>query len=131
MKITPAAAGWRSASIHQNFYLIITFLLFGFASIIAQTVYIREFLVIFFGNEICLGIIFAAWLMGITLGAAVGALVTDRLKWPVELLTLILIAMCLLLPIEIYVIRLSRSFLNITIGQQISFRSLEIGRAHV
>ncbi|MCK5578583.1 MAG: hypothetical protein KAI63_03570 [Planctomycetes bacterium] len=104
--------------------LVFIFLLLGLVAVIAQTIAIREFLVVFSGNEICLGIIFAAWLIGITLGAGVGAFITDRLSWLIELLALLLIVMCFVLPAEIYFIRISRSFLDIPIGQHIPFWSL-------
>jgi len=36
---------------------------------IAQIIFLREFLVIFFGNELSIGIILSQWLLGITIGA--------------------------------------------------------------
>jgi len=47
----------------------VAFFLLGAYSIATQVLLIREFLVIFFGNELCMGIIFAAWLLSIFLGA--------------------------------------------------------------
>ncbi len=49
------------------------FFLFGFASLIGQILLLREILVIFHGTEISIGIFYSAWLMGIGIGAAVGA----------------------------------------------------------
>ena len=41
----------------------------GFIAIITQVHLVREFLVSFQGNEICIGLIFTVWFMGISLGA--------------------------------------------------------------
>ena len=52
--------------------LTILFFMLGAYSIAAQVYFIRELLVVFFGNELCLGIVFSAWFFGIGLGAAAG-----------------------------------------------------------
>ncbi len=44
-------------------YLIIPLLVLGASGIVAQTVLLRELLVLFAGNELSLGIIFAAWVV--------------------------------------------------------------------
>jgi predicted membrane-bound spermidine synthase len=49
------------------------FVLFGLASLTGQILLLREVLVIFHGTEISMGIFFGAWLMGIGVGASVGA----------------------------------------------------------
>jgi len=49
------------------------FLLFGLASLTGQILLLREVLVIFHGTEISLGIFFGTWLIGIGIGASVGA----------------------------------------------------------
>lgn len=48
------------------------FVLMGMYAIAAQVYFIRELLILFYGNELCLGIIFAAWFAGIGCGAACG-----------------------------------------------------------
>ncbi len=50
-------------------HLYFTGFYFGFSSAIIQVVLIREFLSILRGNELIIGIIFAAWFFGIFLGA--------------------------------------------------------------
>ncbi|MEW5945617.1 MAG: fused MFS/spermidine synthase [bacterium] len=45
----------------------------GFASVILQSVLIREMLVVFYGNELIIGVILGAWLMWIGIGARLGA----------------------------------------------------------
>ncbi|MFH1231325.1 MAG: hypothetical protein V1709_07510, partial [Planctomycetota bacterium] len=105
----------------KNIILIITFIWLGFIAIITQTLCFRELMVIFFGNELCLGIIFTAWLLGITLGAFIASFITDRIKFPTPLLAILLLLIALVLPFQIYSIRLIRLILNIPIGQHIPF----------
>jgi len=54
------------------------FFLFGLASLTGQILLLREILVIFHGTEISLGIFFGSWLLGIGLGAALGARLMRR-----------------------------------------------------
>jgi len=44
------------------------FLFAGFSAVVVQSLFIREMLVIFQGNELSLGIIFSDWLIGAALG---------------------------------------------------------------
>jgi len=48
------------------------FMLMGAQAIAAQIYFIRELLVLLYGNELCIGMIFAAWFAGIGCGAACG-----------------------------------------------------------
>ena len=43
--------------------------LFGFSSVIAQVMLMRELLVVFYGNELALGVMLANWLLWTALGA--------------------------------------------------------------
>ncbi|MEE9200547.1 MAG: hypothetical protein V3V45_03785, partial [Candidatus Brocadiales bacterium] len=62
--------------------LIAALILIGAIATIAQVLLVRELLVVFYGNELCLGVIFGAWLLGVAVGAGVGAIlvrkITDR-----------------------------------------------------
>jgi spermidine synthase len=59
----PPLAGWR---------LSVVFASLGAAALITQAALLRQFLVAFGGNELALGLFFAAWFAGITAGAAFG-----------------------------------------------------------
>ena len=52
-------------------YLI--FLFAGFSAVVIQTLFIREMLVVFQGNELSVGIILSQWLAGTALGNFVAA----------------------------------------------------------
>ena len=51
-------------------------ILFGITAIIIQIVLIREFMLVFYGNELVVGLILASWLFWVALGSQIG----NRLK---------------------------------------------------
>lgn len=85
---------------------------------------IREFLNIFYGNELCLGIVFGAWFLGIASGAFSGAKLDRFFKQPMTAFIVFLFSMCLVLPIQIITIRGARSILSIGTGEYISLLPL-------
>ena len=52
--------------------------LIGFTSVIAQIVLMRELIVVFYGNEISLGIMLAGWLLWTAIGSSVLGQVSAR-----------------------------------------------------
>jgi len=65
--------------------LTIVCILFGAYATAAQISFMRELLIIFFGNELCTGNIFAVWFLGIGIGAIAGGRVGRKQKQPVLL----------------------------------------------
>ncbi len=61
----------------MHIYLAAVFLV-GFSGIIFQVQYLREFLTIFYGNELCIGSILALWLLGVACGALAGFAVPEK-----------------------------------------------------
>jgi predicted membrane-bound spermidine synthase len=55
----------------------------GCHALVGQVILIREFLVISYGHELCLGIVFASWLGGILAGNTLGGRLRDSATWPV------------------------------------------------
>lgn len=66
----------RSRKLKRELYTLY-FSIGGFA-VIWQTILLREFLVVFSGNELTLGVVFAFWLLGVTLGAYLGGKIARR-----------------------------------------------------
>lgn len=98
---------------------LLAFILIGGYSIIVQILFIREFMVVFYGNELCLGIIFASWLIGISLGASIGARAVRQIK---EIWTTFIVyqtIICAVPFIQIYCIRVVREILSIPPGEYI------------
>ena len=56
--------------------------LIGFTAILAQIVLMRELMVVFYGNEISLGIILANWLLWTALGSGVLGRLAGRARNP-------------------------------------------------
>ncbi len=93
----------------------------GFTSIIAQVVLIREFVAVFYGNELSLGLIFAAWLFWVALGSWALGRFSERLQLGAASYALALILVALLLPSEVALTRALRIILDITPGLMIGF----------
>ncbi len=97
------------------------FFFLGVFSIVAQTTIIREFLVVVYGSEFIMGMLFFHWLIGIFLGALGGARITRTCRHPGHWFVLAVIIMCLLLPICITGVRCLYSLSGTTAGAYPSF----------
>ncbi|MFH1825000.1 MAG: hypothetical protein ABH873_07245 [Candidatus Firestonebacteria bacterium] len=106
--------------------LLILFFLFGFYSTISQVILVREFLVIFFGNELCLGTIFFSWLFWISLGAWVFKKVYLKIANPIKIFILCLSISVFVMPFEIFIIRNLRILLGIHSYQLFPFQTMII-----
>lgn len=89
----------------------------GFCALSAQILFIREFLVVFYGNELSLGFIFASWLISVAAGSFVFALFSARIKQKVILFSLCLAVLSFLLPFSLILIRLSRVIMGFNTGE--------------
>ncbi len=72
-------------------FLTIGILLLGFTSIVTQTVLLREFLTVFSGNELVIGIVLANWMILTGAGAYLGQFAKERFfgsNWILILLTM-------------------------------------------
>ncbi|RMF98428.1 MAG: hypothetical protein D6734_00310 [Candidatus Schekmanbacteria bacterium] len=102
----------------------ISFLAFttGVFAIILQSVIIREFLVVSFGNELSIALVLAGWLTGIYAGAFISSQIRSP-KWE-SILLYILTFMPFLSFFILSLIRSSREILNIEAGEYFSFAKL-------
>ena len=100
---------------------LVAFFLLGAYSIATQVLLIREFLVIFFGNELCMGIIFAAWLLSIFLGALLGGRIVSRTQRNLVFFIIIQYFLLAIPAIQIILIRNLRLFLPISSGEYVPF----------
>ena len=101
--------------------MFLVFFLLGFSSIIIQTTLIREFLVVFEGNELCLGGIFGIWFLWIMIGAPVGSLLS---KWVrnVGAIFVVFVILGALSPFaQIYAIRIVRDIFDVPMSLYVSF----------
>ncbi|MDE1889463.1 MAG: hypothetical protein KGI30_04315 [Planctomycetota bacterium] len=114
----------RNKTSHILIFLCIAAI--GCYATITQVILIREFLNIFYGNELCLGVIFGAWFLGIAVGAFAGAKVEHNFKHAFGVFTIVLLVMCLVLPVQIFSVRGVRSLLSVGVGEYISLLPLLI-----
>jgi len=91
-------------------FLSITFL--GISHVVTQLVVIREFLNVFYGNELVFGIILANWLLLMGIGSWLGKF-AKRMKSKMELLILSQISIALLPFLSIFLIRALRNWIFI------------------
>ena len=100
-------------------FVLSSMLCAGCYATIAQVLLVREFLVVFFGNELCLGIILGVWFLGIAFGAAAGGKIVVKLNSYLPAFVLVLLSMCLILPLDVIIIRVLRYILSVPPGQYI------------
>ncbi|MCE1247385.1 MAG: hypothetical protein LWY06_12130 [Firmicutes bacterium] len=104
-------------------YLLFFFLL-GAGSTIAQSVIFREFLVIFYGNELVVGFVLFFWLFSITAGALLFSPLSKKIKNPDRLFINLVFIFSLLPYILIPFIRESRNFTATPFGQFVPFSGM-------
>lgn len=94
--------------------LLFVFTIIGVTSVVTQTLFIRELEQIFYGNELCLGVIFAGWLFFTGLGSIIGRTVRKNIFIELQ------ISLSLILPIEFILVHSIKPWLNVGPGELIS-----------
>ncbi len=93
------------------------FALLGFVAVVAQILLQRRFMVVFGGNELAIGIVFAGWMLWAGLGNFVAGRFADRIKNVPVALTLIFSAIAFILPLTIAAASLAKAALGIPPSQ--------------
>jgi len=101
----------------KRYSLIFALILMGFTSIMVQTLLVRELLIVFYGNELTIGIILACWIILEAIGSGFLGRLSERIKKPVFIYSLLQICISLYLPISIILVRTIKNILGITIGE--------------
>lgn len=103
----------------------------GAYALLAQVLLLREFLVVFFGNELVIGAVFGVWLTLIGAGSFLSASFVER--WPERrlriLLAILLALAAVLLPLQIWAVRVVRTALHVGYGEYVPFDSMLAGLA--
>jgi len=89
----------------------------GFTAVVAQIVLLREFLIVFSGNEITIGIILACWFITGILGSYFLGMCSDRLKNAVTVFAFCQLCLSIFLPLSVLAIRLIRPVSHVISGQ--------------
>ncbi len=82
--------------------------LIGFTAVIAQIVLMRELIVVFYGNEISLGVMLASWLFWTSLGAGAFGQVAVRLNDPRKLMAALQTLIAAAFPFAVLTVRASK-----------------------
>ena len=101
--------------------VFISLLLLGFTAMLAQVVFMRELLVVFYGNELSIGIMLAGWL----LWGAVGSYASVKFRIArydkARIYSICQSVLAVILPVTLLFIRSSRGLLGISIGEMIGY----------
>jgi spermidine synthase len=91
--------------------------LIGFTAIIAQIVLMRELIVVFYGNEISLGLILANWLFWTAFGSSILGRLFGQVRNPRKLMAGLQGLIGVILPATILVVRASKNAFQPTPGE--------------
>ena len=87
-------------------YLILGLILIGFTSLVVQIVLMRELMVVFYGNELSLGITLAGWLFWVAMGSwGIGRFFVERIRHRLAFFALGELLLALFLPASIFAAR--------------------------
>jgi spermidine synthase len=101
--------------------VLFTYFSLGAFALIAQTMMLREFFVVVYGNEFIFAVLLTNWLIGIFTGALTGGKVSERSKNILLVFTGSIMVMCILLPAAITATRLLYSISSTPAGTFIGF----------
>lgn len=102
-----------------NRILGFSIILSGFCALGTQILFIREFLIVFYGNELSVGFIFASWLVSVAIGSFALSVFFGKVTQKVTFFSLCLIALSLILPFSLLLIRLSKAIMNFNTGETV------------
>ncbi len=99
----------------------IAILTMGFSGLVAEILLLREFLIVFSGNELSIGIVLANWLILEAFGSYVLGRQAERRQGKLEPFALITILFSISLIVAVPLIRLLKGAIGISVGESIGF----------
>lgn len=99
----------------------IAILTMGFSGLVAEVLLLREFLIVFSGNEFSIGIILANWLILEALGSFLFGRKVKKTQNKLEIFSVITTLFFISLPMVIFLIRILKRAMGISIGESIGF----------
>ncbi len=101
--------------------VLIAILIMGFSGLVSEIILLREFLIVFSGNEFSIGIILANWLILEAFGSFFLGRKVEKIQNKLEAYIIITILFSISLFIAIFQIRLLKNMLGFSIGEIIGF----------
>ncbi|MFH0839681.1 MAG: hypothetical protein V1883_01525, partial [Candidatus Omnitrophota bacterium] len=92
-------------------------ILTGATAMASQIIYMRELLVVFYGNELSISFILAGWLISGALGSAVFGRFADRIRSNIQAFSLCQIILAYLLIAGIVAVKFIKTFLRVNPGE--------------
>ena len=92
-------------------------LLIGFTAVVAQVVLMRDLLVVFYGNELALGVVLANWLLWTALGAGVVGRWAGKTSHPRRLMACLQTVLAFALPLTLLAVRASKAICQTSPGE--------------
>jgi len=99
----------------------IAILAMGFSGLVAQILLLREFLIVFSGNEFSIGIILANWLILEAFGSFYFGRKFEKSRHKLETFTVITILFFISLLAAIFLVRILKNIIGVSIGESIGF----------
>ena len=103
----------------MNMHFSVAILVKGFSGLVAQILLLRELLIVFSGNELSIGIILANWLILGAFGSYVIGRRAERSSYSIEAFTVITILFSLSLLVAVYLTRILKVVMGISIAESI------------
>jgi spermidine synthase len=91
--------------------------LIGITAVVAQIVLMRELIVVFYGNEISLGLTLANWLLWTAIGSSLLGRIVTKAHDARKLMASLQVAVAVAFPLSIYAVRASKAVLQTTPGE--------------
>jgi len=118
---------------YKNYNLYFAAFAFGFASMLGQILLLRELIIVFYGNELSVGVMLASWLFWVAVGSwgINNLLHLLEKKFKVHnlaylLLPFLLIAITIILPASIFLVRNIKNMLGVSPGEIIGLTPMSL-----
>ena len=96
---------------------VLTITTTGFVATVAQIIILRELLVLFYGNELSAGLIFACWLLWSGLGSGLSGKWALKISAHTPLLRMMLLCLSAMLPLSVLFVRATRIIWTLPAGE--------------
>lgn len=104
--------------------LIAAYFSLGAFALVSQTMIVREFFVVVYGNEFIFGVLLANWLIGIFTGAMLGGSAADKYRDNLKLFVISILVMAIVFPLAVAAIRFLYIYSGTDPGTYISFSNV-------